>query len=120
MESKGKMFLNIMALLVFSYSQNSSWENSPYNYENSPYNYENSPYNYNNSPYNYKNSPNNYDNSPCNYNNDSNNYKNSPYNPNRRDLIDENGNSKGYYVPRSDGGVNYFNNDGKRKYYSTP
>ena len=75
-------------------------------YNNSPYNYNNSPYNYENSPYNYKNSPNNYNNSQYNMNSN-----NGVYN--------SNGDRMGYGVRKSDGGINYFNNDGERTGYQS-
>ena len=110
-----------------------SYENSPYNYENSPYNYNNSPYNYKNSQYNYKNSEYNYNNSAYNhknseynYENSTYNYKNSPYNhknsyfnPSRTEIVDSDGNSVGYAVPKKGGGYNLFDNDGNRTGYST-
>jgi hypothetical protein len=55
-------------------------------------------------PYNYKNSP---------YN-----YKNSPYNLNSSNgIYDEDGERQGYAVRRSDGGVNFFNDEGNRTGY---
>ena len=77
-----------------------SWTNSPYNYENSEMNYENSPFNYNNSPMNYKNSP-------LNYNSD-------------RIVRDNSGHAMGYAVPKSDGGVNYYDMQGHRRGYQGP
>ena len=110
-----------------------SYDNSPYNYENSPYNYNNSKYNYKNSEYNYKNSEynysnsvhnyknseNNYENSSYNYNNSPYNYKNSYFNPSRTEIVDKDGNSIGYAVPKKGGGYNLFDNDGNRTGYST-
>jgi hypothetical protein len=110
-----------------------SFENSPYNYENSPYNYNNSSYNYKNTKYNYKNSEYNYANSIYNYKNSENNYKNnsynyenSPYNyknsyfnPNRTSIVNDDGNSVGYAVPKAGGGYNLFDNNGKRIGFST-
>jgi hypothetical protein len=70
---------------------------------------------YNSSPNNYNNSPNNYDNSPNNYNNSPNNYENSPNKyGNKRIIRDNDGNPSGYAVPKSDGGINYFDMDGNR------
>lgn len=77
-----------------------NWENSPYNYENSELNYENSPLNYNNSPLNYQNSP-------LNYNSD-------------RIVRDNSGHAMGYAVPKSDGGVNYYDMQGHRRGYQGP
>lgn len=110
-----------------------SYDNSPYNYENSPYNYnnskynyknseynyKNSEYNYNNSVHNYKNSESNYENSPYNYKNSPYNYKNSYFNPSRTEIVDKDGNSVGYAVPKKGGGYNLFDNDGNRTGYST-
>lgn len=73
-------------------------------YNSSPNKYENNPNNYENSPYNYKNSPNNYDNSSSKYGND-------------RIIRDNEGNATGYAVPKEDGGVNFYNNDGGRTGY---
>jgi len=72
------------------------WESSPYNWKNSPINWENSPTNWRNSP---------------------SNYKNSRMNPNRQGVYDTDGRSSGYTVPRSDGGVNIFSDDGERVGY---
>jgi hypothetical protein len=82
---------------LFAHAQ-TSWNASPYNYNNSPYNYNNSPYNFNNSPYN---------------------FRNSPYNMfSDRGIYGADGTREGYAVPRPDGGLNYFNNAGKRWGYS--
>ncbi len=70
---------------------------SPYNPRNSPYHPENSPYHPRNSPYHPENSP----------------FK--PDNPNL--LRDTQGNPRGYVVPRSDGGRNYFDMQGNRRGY---
>lgn len=77
-----------------------SWNNSPMNYQNSEMNYENSPMNYNNSPMNYENSP-------MNYNSE-------------RIIRDNSGQATGYAVPKSDGGVNYFDMEGHREGYQGP
>lgn len=77
-----------------------SWNNSPYNYQNSEMNYKNSPMNYNNSPMNYENSP-------MNYNSE-------------RIIRDNSGRATGYAVPKSDGGVNYFDLHGHREGYQAP
>lgn len=77
-----------------------SWNNSPLNYQNSELNYENSPLNYNNSPLNYQNSP-------LNYNSE-------------RIIRDNSGKAMGYAVPKSDGGVNYFDMEGHREGYQGP
>lgn len=77
-----------------------SWNNSPMNYQNSEINYENSPMNYNNSPMNYENSP-------MNYNSE-------------RIIRDNSGEAMGYAVPKSDGGVNYFDMEGHRQGYQGP
>ena len=77
-----------------------NWENNPMNYENSQLNYENSSMNYNNSPMNYENSP-------MNYNSD-------------RIVRDNSGHAIGYEVPKSDGGVNYFDMQGHRQAYQRP
>jgi hypothetical protein len=77
-----------------------SWNNSPMNYQNSEMNYENSPLNYNNSPMNYENSS-------LNYNSE-------------RIIRDNSGQAIGYAVPKSDGGVNYFDMEGHREGYQGP
>jgi len=74
-----------------------SWENSPNNWENSPNNWENS-------SNNWENSPNNWENSPGNYLDD-------------RTIRDSNGGAKGYAVPKADGGINFYDNDGNRTGY---
>jgi len=73
--------------------------------DNSPYNPKNSQYNPDNSPYNPKNSP---------YNPD-----NSRYKPNNDRIIRDNqGNAKGYAVPKKGGGSNYYDFNGNRTGYS--
>lgn len=98
--------LNLLAALIGILStvtveaDITSWNNSPYNYQNSEMNYENSPMNYNNSPMNYENSP-------MNYNSE-------------RIIRDNTGEAMGYAVPKSDGGVNYFDMEGHREGYQGP
>ena len=75
-------------------------------YENSPNRYENNLYNYNNSSSNYNNNPNNYENNLNNYSSN-------------RIIRNESGNATGYAVPRSDGGVNYFDTNGNRTGYQS-
>ena len=75
-----------------------TYESSPYNYENSEFNYENSPNNFNNSPYNYENSPYNYG--------------------SERVIRDNDGNVRGYAVPKSGGGSNIFDTEGNRLGYT--
>ena len=68
-------------------------------------------------PYNRDNSSEN--NSPSNWRNSPNNWNNSPYNMNSRNgLYDGDGNRTGYAVRRSDGGVNFFDNQGRRRGYT--
>ena len=74
-----------------------SWESSPNNWNNSPNNWENSPSNWNNSPNNWENSPNNMDSD--------------------RIIRNESGEPTGFSVPKSDGGINYFDLDGNRTGY---
>jgi hypothetical protein len=83
-------------------SQN--WTNNPQNWKNSPDNWQNNSQNWQNNSDNWKNNPQNWKNSGDNYNN-------------TNGIYDSNGNRVGYSVPRSDGGVNYFNSDGSRKGY---
>jgi len=56
------------------------------------------------SPYNWKNSPYNWENSPMRWDNE-------------RIIRDENGEPTGYAVPKRDGGVNFFDLEGKRRGY---
>ena len=93
---------------------NSLW---PYNRNNSSEN--NSPNNWRNSPNNWNNSSDNWNNSPNNWRNSPNNWNNSPYNMNSRNgLYDGDGNRTGYAVRRPDGGVNFFDNQGRRRGYT--
>lgn len=70
-----------------------SWEYSPSNWKNSKYNFDNSTYNYRNTPTF---------------------FINQKGNPERLNIIGLLGMVTGYAVPKADGGVNYFNNDGLR------
>lgn len=54
--------------------------------------------------YSWENSPNNWENSPGNYLDD-------------RTIRDSNGGAKGYAVPKADGGINFYDNDGNRTGY---
>jgi hypothetical protein len=83
-------------------SQN--WSNNPQNWKNSPDNWQNSSQNWQNNSDNWKNSPQNWENSGQNYNS-------------TNGIYDAKGNRTGYMVPRGDGGINYFNNDGTRMGY---
>lgn len=88
----------ILALCLFSQlAIAQDWNSSPYNWNNSPNNWENS-------SNNWKNSPNNYNNSEIKYGNE-------------RIIRDGSGNSKGYAVPKSDGGVNFYDVNGNRTGY---
>jgi hypothetical protein len=100
--SKSPMLTGLLGILAFPLAQAdiTSWNNSPMNYQNSELNYENSPLNYNNSPMNYENSP-------LNYNSE-------------RIIRDNSGKAMGYAVPKSDGGVNYFDMEGHREGYQGP
>jgi hypothetical protein len=73
------------------------WKSSPNNWENSPNNWQNS-------PNNWQNSPQNWNNSPMRFGSD-------------RIIRDENGNAAGYVVPKSDGGANIFDLNGRRRGY---
>jgi len=96
-----KKLLLLLALSLFSViCLGDDWNSSPSNWENSPSNW-------NNSPSNWNNSPSNWDNSPSKYGND-------------RLMRDESGNVSGYAVPKSDGGVNFYNLNGERKGYLPP
>jgi hypothetical protein len=83
-------------------SQN--WANSQQNWHNSPDNWQNSQQNWQNGSQKWENNPQNWDNSANNYNN-------------ANGIYDSNGNRTGYVVPRADGGVNYFNDNGDRRAY---
>ncbi len=74
--------------------------------------------NFNDSPMNFNNSPMNFDNSPMNFKNSPMNFNNSRMNPNSSNRIyDQNGNDIGYGVQKSNGGMNFFSNDGRRRGY---
>jgi hypothetical protein len=93
----------IFAALVSFMSANvvaQDWNSSPNNWDNSPNNWENSPNNWNNSPNNWNNSPNNFG--------------------NERIIRDVDGSVKGYAVPKANGGVNFYDNQGTRKGYLPP
>jgi len=83
--------------LVIIHADATNWANSPNNFENSPLNFQNSPNNFNNSPMNFQNNP-------MNLNSD-------------RIIRDNSGHARGYAVPKSDGGVNYFDLQGHREGY---
>jgi hypothetical protein len=73
---------------------------------------------YNSSPNNYENSPNNYENGSSNYENSPNNYENSANKyGNERIIRDNEGNATGYAVPKDNGAVNFYNNNGDRTGY---
>ncbi len=61
-------------------------------------------FDWNSSPNNWQNSPNNWQNSPSRFGNE-------------RIMRDNRGNPQGYVVPRSDGGVNFFDTQGNRRGY---
>lgn len=91
----------IAAILAYSSSVGAQdWDSSPYNWENSPNNW-------NNSPSNWNNSPSNWDNSPSKWGND-------------RIIRDNSGNPSGYAVPKPNGGVNFYDNQGNRRGYLPP
>jgi hypothetical protein len=98
-----KLIVSMILVSTFSssvFAQQGYGEDSPYHSNNNPYASENNPYNSNNNPYN---------------------SNNNPYNSNSNRIIrDENGRATGYAVPRSDGGVNYFDYSGEgRKGYTS-
>ena len=82
-----------------------NWETSPQNWRNSPDNWQNNSQNWENSSQNWKNNPQNWQNNPGNFNSSN-------------GIYDSNGNRIGYSVPKANGGVNYFNNDGSRRGYA--
>jgi hypothetical protein len=88
----------VLALLAISISVRAN------DFNDSILNFENSPLNFQNSPLNFENSPQNFENSPQKFNND-------------RIIRDNNGQPKGYFVPKSDGGINYFDLNGNRQGY---
>lgn len=71
------------------------------------------------SPNNWKNSPNNWENSSNNWKNSPNNWQNSPNNSsgNNGTVRNSDGSSAGYAVPKADGGVNIYDNNGNRTGY---
>jgi len=91
-------YLILIAVMFSVTAYANDWNSSPNNWNNSPSNWENSPSNWNNSPNNWDNSPNNFGNT--------------------RIIRDTNGNAQGYAVPKADGGVNFFNQNGERKGYA--
>lgn len=71
---------------------------------------------FNDSPHNWRNSPNNWDNSSHNWNNSRHNFNNSVNKFNNDRIIRGNsGKPSGFAVPKSGGGVNYFDLDGTRR-----
>jgi hypothetical protein len=73
---------------------------------------------WNSSPNNWNNSPSNWQNSPNNWQNNPNNWQNNPSRfGNERLIRDTDGNVNGYAVPKSDGGVNFYDNQGNRRGY---
>lgn len=102
MKLKYALFVVLMGI---GYVGAEEFDASSWKYENSPLNYKNSTFNYENSELNWKNSPMNYD--------------NSSWNPKRKSVYNEDGESVGYKVYKKDGGANYFNNKGKRIGYET-
>lgn len=87
----------IATALVAGTSQAGSFEDrSPYSERNSEYSERNSPYNERNSQYNERNDP--------------------DWGDQRRVMRDNDGQAYGYAVPRRDGGVNYYDSDGRQGY----
>lgn len=76
------------------------WNSNPANWKNNPGNWQNS-------PSNWRNNPGNWENSPSRYGND-------------RIIRDNEGNARGYAVPKDDGGVNFFDFSGNRRGYLPP
>ena len=73
---------------------------------------------WNSSPNNWENSPNNWNNSPNNWNNSPNNWNNSPNKwGNDRIIYDNDGQPKGYVVPKENGGANVYDLNGNRRGY---
>jgi len=104
MRTKSQSLRRLCTLVLFSpfsiltvHADVTNWANNPNNFENSTMNFDNSPMNYNNSPMNFQNNP-------MNLNSD-------------RIIRDNSGNARGYAVPKSDGGVNYFDLQGHREGY---
>ena len=76
---------------------------------------------WNSSPWNWANNPNNWENTSSNWRNNPNNWQNSPNRwGNERILRDDNGDPRGYAVPKRDGGVNFFDLSGQRRGYLPP
>lgn len=99
---KGKVIVTFLLMVwlvqsVAVHAEGIPWEASPNNWRNSQYNYENSSYNFANSPKN---------------------FKNAEGTRGRLNIVDLLGSVTGYAIPKKDGGINYFDNDGTRIGYS--
>lgn len=99
-----KKIIVTFVLLFFAASPALAWDNSSMNWDNRPENWNNRPENWENRPENWENRPENWNNRPENFNNN-------------RIIRDEQGNAKGYIVPKPSGGANIFDMDGNRKAY---
>jgi len=91
------LYFILIFCVLSDISQAQDWNSNPYNWQNSPYNF-------NNSSNNWQNNPNNWQNSPNKWGND-------------RIIRDNQGNPRGYAVPKADGGVNFFDQRGNRRGY---
>ena len=91
------MCVNVLCIFATPVFAQYDWQSNPNNWNNSESNWENSGDNWKNSPNNWNNSPNKWG--------------------NERIIRDSNGNAVGYAVPKKDGGVNYYDFNGKRKGY---
>jgi hypothetical protein len=97
------LFTTLSATFVcavcFAQTSQQNWANSPQNWQNNPQNWDNSPQNWKNNPQNWQNNPNNFHST--------------------NGIYDSDGRRIGYAVPKANGGVNYFNNDGSRRGYQS-
>ena len=91
---KSKIILLLLSTSVYA---DGPWESSPYNWENNSLNWDNSSLNWDNNSLNWDNSPNNWD--------------------SNRIIRNTDGDATGYAVPKTGGGINYFNLDGIREGY---
>jgi len=92
---KSKIILLLLSTSVYA---DGPWESSPYNWENNSLNWDNSSLNWDNNSLNWDNNPNNWD--------------------SNRIIRNTDGDATGYAVPKTGGGVNYYDLKGDRKGYS--
>jgi hypothetical protein len=91
------LIIALVAIAISFAHADGPWESSPYNWENNSLNWDNSSLNWDNNSLNWDNSPNNWD--------------------SNRIIRNTDGDATGYAVPKTGGGINYFNLDGVREGY---